>query len=237
MPIDADGNAYTPYWPVVTITPPSGRFIIRSGGLSRLEVESFRAVIKDQSTAKYLPPRTLNSDEEIEKMQRDQVIAPWDHRRTFDIWQGDDMPGRLAINYLQLSPDHEHLPGPERPILLAQMGVAMDSRFSGRGIAKEAFLAVLDFGFESMGVPLFQFGTEERNLAMRGILERPPLSLKPMTEHNLDAEQAKVVAEWGKHSLVMVCYQITREEWQQRLRGAWQAHFKARHSKAGPTSA
>ena len=166
--LDSKGQPYTPYWPNVTITPPSGRFEIRSAGLSQAELDGFRVILQDRASATYLPPRDPPSDKEVEELRTKQVIAPWDHRRVFNIWQGDQIVGDSALNYLQLSPDHEHLPGPERPIVLAQGGIAMNSAFAGKGIAKEAFVTMVDFAFEAMPIPLLQFGTEERNMPMRG---------------------------------------------------------------------
>lgn len=53
-----------------------------------------------------------------------------------------------------------------------EVGYILHPRFQGQGLMQEALLAVMDYGFSSMGLRVLEAHTEERNLRSRALLQR-----------------------------------------------------------------
>lgn len=69
---------------------------------------------------------------------------------------------------------HGQLPHVAAPLREGILGIVVSQPFRGTGLAREALLMALDFGFQNLEFSQIVMGTTSKNIAMRKLMESPP---------------------------------------------------------------
>jgi len=150
-----------------TIT--TSRLILR--GFTEQDIDRMHAIMSEKDIMRYFPRTDPPSREQVQRMIKGQ-LQHWEEHG-YGWWAVDLRPDQQLIGWCGLG----HLPETDED----EVAYLLSSAHWGQGLATEAALASLLFGFEQLGLTSIVGIAHPENVASRRVLEKLGMSFLEQT--------------------------------------------------------
>lgn len=174
------------------------RLVLRPYSLD--DFEAFHDMHSRDDVARYLPWETRDEQASREALQRHQTVVLEKDDDAVTLAGFDKETGRLVGEFILFLRSVQHRGG--------EVGYVLHPDFWGRGLATEGARAMLEIGFDLMGMHRVIARIEARNTGSAAVLERLGMRREALLvknewfkgEWSTEADYALLVEEWEKTS-------------------------------------
>ncbi len=174
------------------------RMVLRPYSLD--DFDAFHDMHGRDDVARYLPWETRDEQASREALQRHQTVVLEKDGDAITLAAFDKQSNRLVGEYILFLRSVQHRGG--------EVGYALHPDFWGRGLATEGARAMLEIGFELMGMHRIIARIEARNTGSAAVLERLGMRREALLvknqwfkgEWSTEADYALLDEEWEKTS-------------------------------------
>jgi RimJ/RimL family protein N-acetyltransferase len=174
------------------------RLVLRPYSLD--DFEAFHDMHSRDDVARYLPWETRDEQASREALQRHQTVVLEKDDDAVTLAGFDKETGRLVGEFILFLRSVRHRGG--------EVGYVLHPDFWGRGLATEGARAMLEIGFDLMGMNRVIARIEARNTGSAAVLERLGMRREALLvknewfkgEWSTEADYALLVEEWEKTS-------------------------------------
>jgi ribosomal-protein-alanine N-acetyltransferase len=154
------------------------------------DLEAYAHICADPEVMRYLPS-TLSREQSEEQIAR--FARHWEERG-FGLWAVEDKASGAFVGFTGLQYQDDWSEGEHK----TEVGWRLERSFWGNGLATEAALASLRYGFEELGLERIISIALPENIASRRVMEKAGLTLQGETR-------------WRNFDIIW--YAVDRQEW------------------------